>query len=108
MKELNKGKLSILKEHHEGAFYSLFIHDEDFIVNRYLDSLKSQSQINRFMDKCSKDMLEVDKITKERWLQGEVLETPFTKFVWNGENFSYQLNSSLIRSESQYTKRYKK
>ena len=63
---INANKIVGLLNRYEDAFTHLYVTWDD----SYLDSIiKTDIQVEELVNRCSQDMISVDKITKERWLQ---------------------------------------
>ena len=63
---INANKIVELLNRYENVFTNLYVTWDD----SYLDSIiKTDIQVEELINRCSQDMINVDKITKERWLQ---------------------------------------
>ena len=63
---INANKIVALLNTYEEIFTNLYVTWDD----SYLDSaIKTDIQVEELINRCSQDMISVDKITKERWLQ---------------------------------------
>lgn len=63
---INANKIVALLNKYESVFTNLYVTWDD----SYLDSvIKTDIQVEELINRCSQDMINVDKITKERWLQ---------------------------------------
>ena len=63
---INANKIVALLNHYENVFTNLYVTWDD----SYLDSvIKTDIQVEELINRCSQDMINVDKITKAEWLQ---------------------------------------
>lgn len=63
---INANKIVALLNHYENVFTNLYVTWDD----SYLDSvIKTDIQVEELINRCSQDMINVDKITRGRWLQ---------------------------------------
>lgn len=62
---INANKIVELLNKYENVFTNLYVTWDD----SYLDSIiKTNIQVEELIDRCSQDMISVDKITKLKWL----------------------------------------
>ena len=62
---INANKIVELLNRYEDVFTHLYVTWDE----TYLDSvIKTDIQVEELINHCSQDMINVDKITKERWL----------------------------------------
>lgn len=63
---INANKIVALLNHYENTFTNLYV----TLDYSYLDSvIKTDIQVEELVNRCSQDMINVDKITKAEWLQ---------------------------------------
>lgn len=63
---INANKIVALLNHYENTFTNLYV----TLDYSYLDSvIKTDIQVEELVNRCSQDMINVDKITKAKWLQ---------------------------------------
>ena len=63
---IDANKIVELLNRYDDTFTNLYVTWDD----SYLDSVfKTDIQVEELISRCSQDMINVDKITKERWLQ---------------------------------------
>ena len=63
---INANKIVALLNKYEKIFTHLYVTWDD----SYLDStVKTDIQVEELINRCSQDMINVDKITKAEWLQ---------------------------------------
>ena len=63
---INADKIVELLNQYENTFTHLYVTWDD----SYLDGIiKTDIQVDELVNRCSQDMISVDKITKEMWLQ---------------------------------------
>lgn len=69
---INPNRVCELLDKHENAFHELFWCDDDLtdLQHKNLCQINTQEKIMDFIQKCVTDMINVDKITKEKWLSG--------------------------------------
>lgn len=63
---INANKIVALLNRYEDVFTNLYVTWDE----TYLDSIiKTDIQVEELINRCSQDMINVDKITKAKWLQ---------------------------------------
>lgn len=67
---INADKIIQLMINNDQAFYDMYYHEGGLTKEQsgYLSSL-SLDQVDEFVNRCTTDMLCVDRVTKERWLK---------------------------------------
>ena len=62
---INANKIVALLNHYENTFTHLYVTWDD----SYLDSIiKTDIQVEELVNRCSQDMISVDKIARQQWL----------------------------------------
>lgn len=67
---INADKIIQLMINNDQSFYDMYYHEGGLTKEQseYLSSL-NLDQVDEFVNRCTNDMLSVDRITKEMWLR---------------------------------------